>query len=96
MVTQARKSIKQTPAAAYRERMRLAKEALKGVGETKVLQLVAQKKPELDTLTNALRWHRAWALRVADVEITETVEQVAKELGTKKPSSKLKRQGLSV
>ncbi len=90
-----RKTIKK-PADAYKERLRQAKTALKGKPLKTVLAELVKINPELDSLQNVLRWHNAWNCKCADVEITEALEQVVKNLEVPKPSKKLVRQRLSV
>lgn len=58
-----------------KQRMATAKARLpKGVGQLAVIRQVVQIKPELDRLTNLVRWKNAYSLHVADPELTDLVE----------------------
>ncbi|MBO0953036.1 hypothetical protein [Fibrella forsythiae] len=66
---------------AFKQRMSKAKAKLpEGVGQLAVIRQVVQLKPELDRLTNLVRWKNAYSLHVADPELTELVEAAVETL----------------
>ncbi|MBO0952833.1 hypothetical protein [Fibrella forsythiae] len=70
-----------TATKACKQRMQQAKAKLpEGVGQLAVIRQVVQLKPELDRLTNLVRWKNAYSLHVADPELTELVEAAVETL----------------
>ena len=69
---------KVSPSQEWKARMRAARESLpEGVGQQPVLEWVAERYSELDTIKYLTRWKNAWNMKAADVEITKAVEEAA-------------------
>ncbi|RYF73778.1 MAG: hypothetical protein EOO39_09825 [Cytophagaceae bacterium] len=72
---------KVSAAAAWKKRMERAKAQIpEGVGQLGVIRKVVEISPEMDRLTNLVRWKNAYSQHVADPELTELVEAAVSAL----------------